>query len=248
MITVGIYVDGPNIEMGLQNAGENVMLNSVGSVLVDYASSLGTLTEANLFIDEDYQFFSYQTKEDYENHGFRFIESKSFRHLDRGTGNFSFGKSLTDPTLISAVVDRLHHQNCPDIFIVVSGDRDMSVILDYIKSHGKIAHVLGGAHSLSNYLIERCDDLGFSCHVFQLIARTSGVLKPHKLSTPSRAEIYKERLIHSDYQEGGPLKVAHLDQIIDLRSDEMNPNNHAYWQIRGFEKRPDDWKERLDKE
>ncbi len=245
MTQVGIYVDGPNIEMGLQNAGEHLMLNYIGSVLVDYTSSLGALSEANLFIDEDYQFFSYQTKEDYQDNGFRFIESRSFKHLDRETGQFTFGKSLTDPTMNCAIVDRLHHQDCPDIFIVVSGDRDMSVVLDYIKSHGKIAHVLGEAHSLSNYLIEKCDELGFPCHVFQLIARTSGVLKRHKLSTPSRAEIYKERLIQADNQKEGSLRVEHLEQIVGLRSDEMNPNNDAYWQIRGFERRPADWKERL---
>ncbi len=28
------------------------------------------------------------------------------------------------------------------------------------------------------------------------------------------------------------------------RSNQSNPNNDAYWQARGFDRRPEDWKER----
>ena len=31
----------------------------------------------------------------------------------------------------------------------------------------------------------------------------------------------------------------------DNRSNQMNPNNDAFWQARGFKKRPDDWKARM---
>ncbi len=27
----------------------------------------------------------------------------------------------------------------------------------------------------------------------------------------------------------------------DNRADQMNPNNDAYWQSRGYDERPDDW-------
>jgi hypothetical protein len=30
----------------------------------------------------------------------------------------------------------------------------------------------------------------------------------------------------------------------DNRSQQLNPNNDAYWQSRGFDERPDDWEER----
>ena len=29
----------------------------------------------------------------------------------------------------------------------------------------------------------------------------------------------------------------------DNRSDQLNPNNDAYWESRGEEERPDDWEE-----
>ncbi len=32
------------------------------------------------------------------------------------------------------------------------------------------------------------------------------------------------------------------------RANQMNPNNDAYWQSRGYNERPDDWKDRVDKE
>ena len=31
----------------------------------------------------------------------------------------------------------------------------------------------------------------------------------------------------------------------DNRADQMNPNNDAYWESRGYDERPDDW-ERVD--
>ena len=29
-------------------------------------------------------------------------------------------------------------------------------------------------------------------------------------------------------------------------SNQMNPNNDAYWQARGYNERPDDWEDRVD--
>ena len=29
-------------------------------------------------------------------------------------------------------------------------------------------------------------------------------------------------------------------------SNQMNPNNDAYWQARGYNERPDDWEDKLD--
>ena len=31
----------------------------------------------------------------------------------------------------------------------------------------------------------------------------------------------------------------------DNRSDQMNPNNDAYWDSRGYDGRPDDWEDRV---
>ena len=32
------------------------------------------------------------------------------------------------------------------------------------------------------------------------------------------------------------------------RANQMNPNNAAYWQSRGYDERPDDWEDQVDKE
>lgn len=34
----------------------------------------------------------------------------------------------------------------------------------------------------------------------------------------------------------------------DNHSNQLNPNNDAYWQSRGEDQRPDDWQEQLDDE
>ncbi|MCM1129599.1 MAG: hypothetical protein NC211_06985 [Alistipes senegalensis] len=31
----------------------------------------------------------------------------------------------------------------------------------------------------------------------------------------------------------------------DNRSNQLNPNNDAYWESRGWEERPEDWEDRL---
>lgn len=33
----------------------------------------------------------------------------------------------------------------------------------------------------------------------------------------------------------------------DNRSNQMNPNNDAYWESRGFDERPDDWEDRTER-
>jgi hypothetical protein len=33
---------------------------------------------------------------------------------------------------------------------------------------------------------------------------------------------------------------------LDNHADQMNPNNDAYWESRGWDERPDDWEDRID--
>ena len=35
---------------------------------------------------------------------------------------------------------------------------------------------------------------------------------------------------------------------LDNHADQMNPNNDAYWESRGFDERPDDWEGRVNDE
>ena len=34
---------------------------------------------------------------------------------------------------------------------------------------------------------------------------------------------------------------------INNRANQMNPNNDAYWEARGFDERPDDWEDQRDR-
>ena len=33
---------------------------------------------------------------------------------------------------------------------------------------------------------------------------------------------------------------------LDNHADQLNPNNDAYWESRGWDERPDDWEERAE--
>lgn len=46
---------------------------------------------------------------------------------------------------------------------------------------------------------------------------------------------------------GGMRKMSHQDDM-DNHSDQMNPNNDAYWESRGEDERPDDWEDRIEDE
>ncbi len=34
----------------------------------------------------------------------------------------------------------------------------------------------------------------------------------------------------------------------DNRANQMNPNNDAYWESRGYDGRPDDWEDRIERD
>ena len=37
-------------------------------------------------------------------------------------------------------------------------------------------------------------------------------------------------------------------QDIDHRADQLNPNNDAFWTSRGWDERPDDWEDRVERD
>jgi len=246
MTTVGIYVDGPNMERGLYEAKEMVLLERVGSLLAEHAQTLGEVTDARVFLDEATMWRSSRTREDYELNGFRFQETKSFKYVDPRTGAFTFGKSLTDPSMHCAIVDRLHDPDCPDIMVLVTGDKDITVALDYIHDHGRKAEVIGEAHSLSGFLVSKCEVLGFGCHVLQLLARSSKVMEP-ALGEHKPEALRCEGLRVTD-AGGRPVSAHKYVLYRNDRSNQKNPNNIAYWRSRGFNERPPDWEMRLKKE
>lgn len=246
MTTVGIYVDGPNMERGLFEAGEQKILERVGSVLMEYGQSLGEVVDADVFLDEATLWRSQKTREDYELNGFRFVETKSFKHMDVNTGAISFGKSLTDPSMHCAIVDRLHDQDCPDILVLVTGDKDITVVLEYVNMHHKEAVVVGEANSISSFLISKCEDLGFGCHVLQLMAPRSKVLEG--LVDKDRAERKGVQELRVTDVAGKPISVHKYLKYRNDRSNQKNPNNIAYWRSRGYHERPSDWEEILKRE
>lgn len=244
MTTVGIYVDGPNMERGLSDSGDMAILERLGSLLMAYSSTLGEVVEGKVFVDEDTLWRSEQTRDDYLRNGFALVESKSFKHLDPHTHSYVFGKSLTDPSMHCAMVDRLHDPDCPDIFVVVTGDKDVTIALEYVHAHGKAAMVLGEADSLSSFLVSKCDTLGFGCHIIQLVARTMKRSTTRPSAPPRGAE---QELKVTD-SSGRPDSAHTYVQYRNNRSNANNPNNIAYWRTRGFHERPPDWEERVAKE
>jgi len=242
MTTVGIYVDGPNMERGLFDAGDMAILERIGSLLVEYASALGQVVEGRVFVDEDTIWRSERTREDYARRGFQLVESKSFRHIDPRTKRVVFGKSLTDPAMHCAVVDRLHDPDCPDVFVLATGDKDITIVLDYIYEHGKRAAVLGEAHSISSFLVTKCDALGFGCNIVQLVARSMRAKK----AGPAAPEKGGAGLRVTDL-EGRPEDMERYLRERDEASNKLNPNNIAYWRARGYSERPPDWEQRAKK-
>ncbi len=240
MTTVGIYIDGPNMERGLSNAGDMEILERIGSLLVEYGSTLGRVIEGRVFVDEETVWRSDRTPQDYARRGFDLVESKSFHYIDPRTKKVVFGKSLTDPSMHCAIVDRLHDLDCPDIFILVTGDKDISIVLDYIHEHGRKAAVLGEANSTSSYLVSKCDALGFGCHIIQLVARSMKAKKA-KQPTPPKGEGDELRVTDT---EGKPVDMGGYIKDRDRRANQLNPNNIAYWRSRGYSERPKDWKKR----
>lgn len=246
MTTVGIYVDGPNVERGLYEAGEMAILERVGSLLVEHAITFGEVKDARVFLDEATLWRSARTREDYEMNGFRFQETKSFKYVDPRTGAFTFGKSLTDPSMHCALVDRLHDEDCPDVMILVTGDKDITVALDYIHDHGRSAQVVGEANSISGFLVSKCESLGFGCHVIQLLATSSKVMEGHGGERKHEGK-QCEGLRVTD-AGGKPVNVQKYVLYRNDRSNQRNPNNIAFWRSRGFRERPPDWERILEKE
>lgn len=242
MTTVGIYVDGPNVERGLFDAGDIAVLERVGSVLMEFAIGLGEVVDADVFLDEATMWRSSKTREDYELNGFRFVESTSFKHMDVNTGAFSFGKSLTDPSMHCAIVDRLHDPDCPDMLVLVTGDKDITVALEYISMHHKEAVVIGEANSLSSFLVSKCEDLGFGCHVLQLIAQSSNVLEG-RFTAKVKKEARPGNELRVTDGTGRPVDMHKYVQYRNDRANQKNPNNIAYWRSRGYRERPSNWEE-----
>jgi len=65
--------------------------------------------------------------------------------------------------------------------------------------------------------------------------------------------VYKQQTQISGKQAGKEVIAMAWDKDyeptkddLDNRSDQLNPNNDAYWQGRGEEGRPDDWQQRED--
>jgi hypothetical protein len=247
MTTVGIYVDGPNMERGLYSSGDHAVLEKVGSLLMEHAQTIGEVIEAKVFLDEATLWRSQKTREDYELNGFYFQESKSFKRVDSKTGAFSFGKSLTDPSMHCALVDRLHDPDCPDVMVLVTGDKDITVVLDYIHDHDKRAEVVGEANSLSAFLVSKCESFGFGCHVLQLLARSSKLMNGHPAPQVRAGPDICTELKVTD-EMGKPMSTQKYMKYRNERSNQKNPNNIAYWRSRGFRERPADWEERLKRE
>jgi hypothetical protein len=131
--------------------------------------------------------------------------------------------------------------------VLVTGDKDITVALDYIHDHGRSAQVIGEANSISSFLVSRCESLGFGCHVLQLLARSSKVMTALVAGGPKHEVKQCEGLRVTD-AGGRPVSMQKYVQYRNDRSNQKNPNNIAFWRSRGFHERPPDWERRLKEE
>lgn len=161
MQTIGIYIDGPNIDMGLKEHKE--ILYRLGTIFNRFAKKYGEVVEKRVFIDEEYNWNYSPTKGDLLDNSFTFIESE-----------YPFGtvrKSLTDPSMHCYIIDRLHDEDCPEILMIATADKDISIVLKYIKEHNKNTMIVTGSQ-ISNFLVKKCEKYGIEVHSIQLFAKT----------------------------------------------------------------------------
>ncbi len=167
--TIGVYIDGPNIDISLRDAGQIHIQLVLGSLLTAHANSRGKLVECAAFVDEGNHWEYNATEDDLEGNGFAFVQTPVWVYREDGEEK---RKSLTDPAMYCHIMDRLHDENCPDIFLIVSGDKDISICLRYIYEHGKIAIVVAETTSLADYLVEYCEHLRFELNYIEIVYRT----------------------------------------------------------------------------
>lgn len=43
-------------------------------------------------------------------------------------------------------------------------------------------------------------------------------------------------------------EIEHSQEEHDAHANDLNPNNDAYWESRGYDERPDDWEEQIKNE
>ncbi len=55
-------------------------------------------------------------------------------------------------------------------------------------------------------------------------------------------EVLRKQLLRVQSAAAAGIRTVDAD---DNRKSQLNPNNDAFWQARGFPKRPDDWKARI---
>jgi hypothetical protein len=54
--------------------------------------------------------------------------------------------------------------------------------------------------------------------------------------------------VQTKHKHMDPREDEHSQDELDNHADQLNPNNDAYWQSRGEDERPDDWRSRTEDE
>ena len=56
------------------------------------------------------------------------------------------------------------------------------------------------------------------------------------------SRLHNGRVIHSTSPQEADVRTQ---DDVNNRANQLNPNNLAYWKLRGWRKRPEDWKRRV---
>jgi hypothetical protein len=74
--------------------------------------------------------------------------------------------------------------------------------------------------------------------------REAPVATRHFADLAVAPDVARPELLH-DYLTRVRRRVTMARTDNDNRADQLNPNNDAYWESRGYDDRPDDWEDRV---
>ncbi len=149
----------------------------------------------------------------------------------------SFGKNLADMQIVVNAMDTLVDGHQYNTYVLMSGDRDFTPLVQSLRKRGKCVIGVGIRHTTSSSLVELCDEYIFyedlipnkelsQADLEELLLKARDELLQTKKQ--ARASLLKQRMIelsHGDfnnsaYAEGSFSKfLQHFPHLIQLRQD-----------------------------
>ena len=154
---VALFIDHDNIRIGLKNQNIFYDLNK----LIDRINEDGVVVAGKSYITLK------------ENEDMSRKENFFYEHFKRGIDPVFTPlyneKSLGDPILICDCMEILYDKQEIDMFVIVSGDKDMIPLIRQIAKKGKDILVIGVNDTSANALIKEVNRLGYKYEDYESI-------------------------------------------------------------------------------